>query len=131
MTDIMVGYHNDRLVAVKETDDSARSARLSHEEDLLSRLDHPGVVRIVDLTEGPPAILRTVFVGPDAWLVEPGDNLRAIAETILTERSETTTRSSVAAYWGALLEANADQLVDRDLIMPGQMLTLPLLTTGS
>ena len=68
MTDITVGYHNDRLVAVKESDDPARSARLRHEAELLSRLDHPGVVRLVDFTEGPPAILRTVFVGPDTWL---------------------------------------------------------------
>ncbi len=68
MTDITVGYHNDRLVAVKASDDAARSARLRHEADLLSRLDHPGVVRLIDFTEGPPAVLRTVFVGPDTWL---------------------------------------------------------------
>ena len=47
------------------------------------------------------------------------------------ERSGTQTRGSVAVYWGALLEANADRLVDPDLIMPGQMLTLPPLTAGS
>ena len=69
MTDITVGYHEDRLVAVKETDDPARSV--------------------------------------------------------------TTTRGSVAAYWGALLKVNANHLVDPDLIMPGQMQTLPPLTAGS
>ena len=68
MTDITVGYHNDRLVAVKASDDAARSARLRHEAELLSRLDHPGVVRLIDFTEGPPAVLRTAFVGPDTWL---------------------------------------------------------------
>ena len=67
----------------------------------------------------------------DSWSVKPGDNLWAIAETVVAERSGTQTRGSVAAYWGALLEANADRLVDPDLIMPGQILTLPPLTAGS
>ena len=67
----------------------------------------------------------------DIWSVEPGDNLWAIAETVVAERSETQTRGSVAAYWSALLEANSDRLVDPDLIMPGQWLTLPPLTAGS
>lgn len=80
MTDLTVGYHNDRLVAVKESDDPARSARLRHEADLLSHLDHPGVVRLVDFTEGPPAILRTVFVGRDTWLRHaPGGEFQAPA----------------------------------------------------
>ena len=241
MTDITVGYHNDRLVAVKESGDPARSARLRHEAELLSRLDHPGVVRLVDFTEGPPAILRSVFVGPDTWLrhapvgefqapalaaliatvadlhetgiahgaleaahilvgekhrpilcglgdgntacdvgiaddrralaalidqlgtddallaqaradlEDPSVSLRAVVRrldmqssaTVSTnrrfprltvptiERGGTQTRGSVAVYWGALLEANADRLVDPDLIMPGQMLTLPPLTAGS
>ena len=78
----------------------------------------------------PPAD-STVPSTTDIWSVEPGDNLWAIAETVVAERSETPTRGSVAAYWGALLEANADRLVDPDLIMPGQMLTLPPLTAGS
>ncbi|MCH1452513.1 MAG: LysM peptidoglycan-binding domain-containing protein [Acidimicrobiales bacterium] len=66
-----------------------------------------------------------------SWSVKPGDNLWVIAETVVAERSGTQTRGSVAAYWGALLEANADRLVDPDLIMPGQLLTLPPLTAGS
>ena len=67
----------------------------------------------------------------DRWLVEPGDNLWAIAETVIAERSATPNRGSVAAYWSALLTANADRLVDPDLIMPGQILYLPPLTAGS
>ncbi|MGB0501190.1 MAG: hypothetical protein ACPGNP_08385, partial [Acidimicrobiales bacterium] len=85
MTDITVGYHNDRLVAVKASDDAARSARLRHEADLLSRLDHPGVVRLIDFTEGPPAVLRTAFVGPDTWLHHaPVGEFRAPALAALT-----------------------------------------------
>ena len=52
-------------------------------------------------------------------------------DRLVVERSGMQTRGSVAAYWGALLETNADRLVDPDLIMPGQMLTLPPLTAGS
>ena len=85
MLDITVGYHNDRLVAVKASDDAARSARLRHEADLLSRLDHPGVVRLIDFTEGPPAVLRTAFVGPDTWLHHaPVGEFRAPALAALT-----------------------------------------------
>ena len=85
MTDITAGYHNDRLVAVKASDDAARSARLRHEADLLSRLDHPGVVRLIDFTEGPPAVLRTAFVGPDTWLHHaPVGEFRAPALAALT-----------------------------------------------
>ena len=78
----------------------------------------------------PPADFAALST-TDSWSVKPGDNLWAIAETVVAERSGTQTRGSVAAYWGALLEANADRLVDPDLIMPGQMLTLPPLTAGS
>ena len=67
----------------------------------------------------------------DRWLVEPGDNLWAIAETVVAERTETPSQGSVDAYWRALLTANADRLVDPDLVMPGQILDLPPLTGGS
>ena len=103
MTDITVGYHNDRLVVVKASDDAATT---------------------------PPQEL-TAPSTTDRWLVEPGDNLWAIAETVIAERSATPNRGSVAAYWSALLTANADRLVDPDLIMPGQILDLPPLTAGS
>ena len=67
MTGITVGQAGDVLVAVKQARDPDHRARLRHEADLLGRLDHPGVVRLVDFVEGPPAALRTAFVGPDSW----------------------------------------------------------------
>ena len=67
MTGITVSQAGDHLVAVKHGHDPDRRARLRHEADLLGRLDHPGVVRLVDFQEGPPAALRTAFVGPDSW----------------------------------------------------------------
>lgn len=38
---------------------------------MLAQLDHPGVVRLIDHTEGPPARIRTAFVGPDTWHTKP------------------------------------------------------------
>ncbi|MEM9465608.1 MAG: hypothetical protein AAGA90_09550 [Actinomycetota bacterium] len=67
MTGITVGQAGDVLVAVKQAHDPDHRARLRHEADLLGRLDHPGVVRLIDFDEGPPAALRTAFVGPDSW----------------------------------------------------------------
>lgn len=100
MTDITVGYHNDRLVAVKASDDAARSARLRHEADLLSRLDHPGVVRLIDFTEGPPAVLRTAFVGPDTWLHHaPVGEFRAPALAALTATVADLHESGIAHGW--------------------------------
>ena len=80
-------------------------------------------------TAQPPEF--TALATTDRWLVEPGDNLWAIAETVVAERTETPSQGSVDAYWRALLTANADRLVDPDLIMPGQILDLPPLTAGS
>ncbi|MEM9520246.1 MAG: hypothetical protein AAGA37_13060 [Actinomycetota bacterium] len=67
MSGITVGQAGEVLVAVKQASDPDHRARLRHEADLLGRLDHPGVVRLIDFQEGPPAALRTAFVGPDSW----------------------------------------------------------------
>lgn len=57
-----------RVVAVKEAADHPDAeARLRTEAELLSRLDHPGVIELVALEEGPPVRLLTSFVGPDSW----------------------------------------------------------------
>ena len=52
---------------------------MRHEATVLRGLDHPGVVRFVDHIEGPPARIRTVFVGPDTWRTSPpqGDQVAA------------------------------------------------------
>lgn len=67
MTGITVGRDGDVLVAIKTATDPDHRARLRDEAALLERIDHPGVVRYVDFAEGPPATLRTAFVGPDSW----------------------------------------------------------------
>ena len=60
-----------RLLAVRTATEPDDRARLRHEAAVLTRFDHPGVVRFVDHAEGPPATLRTVFVGPDTWHDRP------------------------------------------------------------
>ena len=68
---LTVTQHHDRLVAVRTATTPDDRARLRHEAGVLSRFEHPGVVRLVDHDEGPPATLRTVFVGPDTWHDRP------------------------------------------------------------
>lgn len=63
---------------------------------------------------------------PDAWLVESGDHLWGIAESVLAEQhGDAPDEGETARYWGALIEANTSVIADPDLIFPGQVLTLP------
>ena len=63
------------------------------------------------------------------WIVQPGDNLWAIAAADLgAERSQAPTEDEIARHWSALIELNRPRLVDPgnpDLIVPGQRLHLP------
>ncbi|MGB1630903.1 MAG: hypothetical protein ACPHIC_08200 [Acidimicrobiales bacterium] len=68
MTVTMDGH---RLIAVHSAYGSVDCDRLRDEAEILRQLDHPGIVRLVDHTEGPPARLRTIFVGPETWRTEP------------------------------------------------------------
>ncbi|MEO0495306.1 MAG: LysM peptidoglycan-binding domain-containing protein [Actinomycetota bacterium] len=68
----------------------------------------------------------------DAWLVESGDNLWTIAEDVMaTTTDDDPDVVELTRYWAALIEANEAQLADPDLIVPGQVLTLPPITAGS
>ena len=72
MSGVSVSDVDGRVVAVKEAADNPDAeARLRSEADLLSRLDHPGVIELVALEEGPPVRLLTTFVGPDSWARQP------------------------------------------------------------
>lgn len=69
----------------------------------------------------------------DAWLVEPGDHLWAIAEAIVGDRvDDGADESTVAAYWRALIAANRSTIDNPDVIHPGQVVNLPpIFTAGS
>lgn len=66
MSGITVTRAGGRLLASKHGhgDDEPRRR---HEAELLARIDHPGVVPLVGLVEGPPVELQLGFVGPDTW----------------------------------------------------------------
>ena len=67
---------------------------------------------------------------PDAWLVEPGDDLWSIAATMLAEHAHADDEASIWRYWQALIEANRSTVPDPDLIQPGQVLQLPPIVTA-
>ncbi len=62
-------------------------------------------------------------------VVQPGDHLWSIAENrVQLALGATASESDVRSYWIALIETNADRLVEpgnADLIVPGQELVLP------
>ena len=72
MASVTVSRSGERLIAVKQVD-AAHAAELEREAELLKRVDHPGVVRFVDLTdaaEGGKA-LHTEFVSSETWATRP------------------------------------------------------------
>lgn len=68
---------------------------------------------------------------PDAWIVESGDHLWSIAVRTLAAADQPTDDDTVRGYWTRLIATNAALLDgDPDLIVPGQVLTLPVVTQG-
>lgn len=65
----------------------------------------------------------------DSWVIEPGDHLWHVAESVLTDGLvRTPSDADIAAYWTVLIEANRSMLVDPsnpDLVFAGQVVTLP------
>jgi len=85
---ITVGRQGDELIAVKRADPGDIRRRRA-EADLLSRLDHPGVVRFVAFVDGDRAELRTSYVGTETWARTPPTaddsiiaGLAAVASTV-------------------------------------------------
>lgn len=72
MAAVTISRSKDRLIAVKEVS-AARSGEIEREAEMLKRLDHPGVVRFVDLvdTEDGGRALHTEFVSSDTWATRP------------------------------------------------------------
>ena len=74
---------------------------------------------------------QTTSTVADAWLVESGDHLWGIAESVLTDRlDDAPSEAETARYWAALIDANASEVAEPDLIFPGQVLTLPPVATA-
>lgn len=84
MAAVTVSRSQDRLIAVKQVS-AARAAEIDREAELLKRLDHPGLVRFVDLvkTDDGGRALHTEFVSSDTWatrpLTDPAERAAALA----------------------------------------------------
>ena len=72
MAAVTVSRSDDRLIAVKQVP-AERADEIEREADLLRRLDHPGLVRVVDVVETADGgrALRTEFVSSDTWATRP------------------------------------------------------------
>ena len=72
MAAVTVSRSEGRLIAVKQVP-AERAADIQREADLLRRLDHPGLVRFVDIVETADGgrALHTEFVNSDTWASRP------------------------------------------------------------
>ncbi len=98
-------------------------------ERLPDRIPAPGspaVVGVVPPSGGP----EEPSPGPDPqeagtrWVVAPGEHFWSIAEAVTASDDEAV----VAGYWRVLIDVNRSRLVvpgDPDVLLPGQVLTLP------
>lgn len=76
-----------------------------------------------------PAPAEELSAGAAEWEVRPGDHLWSVAaRTLASTWGTAVSDGEVTPYWRAVVDANRDRLVDpanTDLIVPGQVLTLP------
>ena len=72
MAAVTVSRSEDRLIAVKQVP-VERADEIEREADLLQRLDHPGLVRFIEIVETADGgrALHTEFVNSDTWATRP------------------------------------------------------------
>ncbi len=83
MNDVTVSRRGDRLVAVKRAraDDAER---LRREAEILGRLEHPGVVRVVEFRDDDPVELVFEYTGTDSWQRRPPSTGATIIDGLAT-----------------------------------------------
>jgi nucleoid-associated protein YgaU len=77
---------------------------------------------------GPPASTPAATSPVASWTVAPGDSFWSIAEEVVGDAlGGPPTDAEIVNYWRRLIETNRAELVsgDPDLILPGQVFTLP------
>lgn len=79
MSGIQVSRRGDRLIAVKAAD-PGNDARIRREAEILSALDHPGVVTVIGQVDGDRTELHTAYVGTDTWARTPPSSPEALRE---------------------------------------------------
>ena len=72
MAAVTVTRSADRLIAVKQVP-AERAGDIEREAEVLKSLDHPGVVRFVDVVDTPDGgrAMHTEFVSSDTWATRP------------------------------------------------------------
>lgn len=72
MAAVTVSRSADRLIAVKQVR-AERAGDIEREAEMLKSLDHPGVVRFVDIVDTPDGgrAMHTEFVSSDTWATRP------------------------------------------------------------
>ncbi|MEZ5243981.1 MAG: hypothetical protein R2707_02710 [Acidimicrobiales bacterium] len=103
MSGITVGRRGDELIAVKRADPDDPHRR-RNEAELLARLDHPGIVRLVAFVDGEQAELQTAYIGTDTWARTPPstgdhivDGLSRVASTVADLHESGTSHGALVA----------------------------------
>jgi serine/threonine protein kinase len=88
MNSVTVSRRDDRLIAIKRASPDDRDRR-QREARTLTRLDHPGIVKIIEFIDGDPVELVMEYTGTDSWQRNPPatratiiDGLAAVASTV-------------------------------------------------
>ena len=91
MAAVTVSRSEDRLIAVKQVP-AERAAEIEREAALLRRLDHPGLVRFIDIVETADGgrALHTEFVNSDTWATRP------LSDTSSSPRRTSCTEPTIA-----------------------------------
>ncbi len=86
-------------------------------------------------TAQPPAVTSAAAMAKatpppaDQWTVKPGECFWSIADSVLADRwGRPATDAEIVPYWQRLIDANRQQLVERDnpdLVFPGQVFAVP------
>lgn len=79
MTGITVARTDDRVVAIKRAG-PGEADRRRHEAALLTRLDHPGIVELVEFVDREPIEIHLHYAGTDTWARTPPATPPAIVE---------------------------------------------------
>ena len=101
MTGITVTSRNGNLLACK-TAKPEESDRIRHEAQLLKRLEHPGIVQLVDFIKGPSVELYLGFVGPDSWATQPPATSAELVEALASAASTVADLHNLGTVHGAL-----------------------------
>jgi nucleoid-associated protein YgaU len=110
---------------------AAQSATTSTTTTTAPSATAPVTMHRLDPAEVPPtpSVAPASRIEAGRWTVRPGECFWSKAEAVLGERlGRAPTDAEIVPYWRRLIDANRGELVSRadpDLILPGQVFTMP------